>query len=193
MGVTMTNNNSLIKNSLTNKKIAIIATDGFEQSELIQPQESLIALGAHIDVISIDGNESIRGWDENKWGYHVNVDKQIGDISLSEYDAIIFPGGQINPDILRTNKQVVSLIQKATTQNNIKVIAAICHGPWLLVEADILKNKKITSFHSISTDIKNAGAHWEDKNVVVDGKLITSRNPDDIPAFVDAIAFQLTH
>ena len=88
---------------------------------------------------------------------------------------------------------MVSLIKKATKQDNIKVIAAICHGPWLLVEADIVKNKKVTSFPSISTDLKNAGAHWEDKKVVVDGKLITSRNPDDIPAFVDAIAYQLTH
>lgn len=180
-------------NSLKNKKIAIIATDGFEQSELLQPQESLISLGAKIDVVSIDGNESIRGWDVNEWGYHINVDKQIGDITLSDYDGIIFPGGQINPDILRTNKEVVSFIQEATTQNNIKVIAAICHGPWLLVEANIVKDKQVTSFPSISTDLKNAGAHWKDKKVVVDGKLITSRNPDDIPAFVDAIAYQLTH
>lgn len=180
-------------NSLKNKKLAMIATDGFEQSELLQPKQSLTALGAEVDVLSIDNNQEICGWDVNKWGNKIKVDKQIGEITLSDYDGIIFPGGQINPDLLRTNKAVVSLIQKATKEDNIKVIAAICHGPWLLVEADIVNNKKVTSFPSISTDLKNAGAHWEDKKVVVDGKLITSRNPDDIPAFVDAIATQLTH
>jgi len=180
-------------NSLKNKKIAMIATDGFEQSELLQPKQNLAALGAEIDVLSIDNNQQICGWDVNKWGDKVNVDKQVSDITLSDYDGLIFPGGQINPDILRTNKEVVSLIQKATKEDNIKAIAAICHGPWLLVEADIVNNKKVTSFPSISTDLKNAGAHWEDKTVVVDGKLITSRNPDDIPDFVDAIAYQLTH
>jgi protease I len=179
--------------SLNNKKLAMIATDGFEQSELLQPKARLTALGATIDVISIDDNETICGWNVNKWGDRVNVDKQIGEINLSDYDGIILPGGQINPDILRTNNAVVSFIQKASTQDNIRVIAAICHGPWLLAEADIVKEKHITSFPSISTDLKNAGAHWEDKIVVVDGKLITSRNPDDIPAFVDAITYQLTH
>lgn len=173
------------------KTVAIVATNGFEQSELLQPKKELEAQGANVQVISIDDNDKIRGWDEKDWGETVKVDKQIDQAKLEDYDAVILPGGQINPDILRTNQKVVEFIRAANSKTNIKAIAAICHGPWLLVEADLVKGKQVTSYPSISTDLKNAGGIWQDKSVVVDGKLITSRNPDDIPNFIDAITQKL--
>lgn len=176
---------------LETKKLAIIATDGFEQSELLEPKRQLENIGAQIHVISIDGNQTIRGWDKKDWGETVAVDKQIEDASVDDYDAVILPGGQINPDVLRTNKTVVEFIQTAYENSRIKVIAAICHAPWLLAEADLVKGKKVTSYPSISTDIKNAGGDWEDSEVVVDDKLVTSRNPNDIPAFINVICQKL--
>lgn len=177
---------------LSGKTLAIIATNGFEQSELLEPKKELEARGAKTHVISINGSESIRGWDEKDWGESVSVDKQIEDTKLEDYDGVILPGGQINPDVLRTDEKVVALIKSAAVQSNIKVIAAICHGPWLLVEADIVADKNVTSYPSISTDLKNSGAKWQDSKVVIDGKLVTSRNPDDIPDFIDAITLNLT-
>lgn len=177
--------------NLTGKNIAIVSTDGFEQSELLKPKELLELMGANIHVISIDGNTSIIGWDQNDWGKSVKVDKQIEDAYLSDYDAVVLPGGQINPDVLRTNQTVVEFIKLAGEAENIKVLAAICHAPWLLIEADLVDGKEITSYPSIKTDLKNAGAHWLDESVVCDGKLVTSRNPDDIPDFVEKIAAQL--
>lgn len=176
---------------LENKTIAIIATDGFEQSELLEPKRELTSRGATVHIISIKGNEKIRAWDQNDWGQSISVDKQIDDINVADYDAVILPGGQINPDILRTNDKVVAFIKAASTQSNVKVVAAICHGPWLLVEADIVRGKQVTSYPSIRTDLKNAGADWQDDSVVTDGKLITSRKPDDIPNFIDAITQKL--
>jgi len=178
--------------TLKNTTLAFIATDGFEQSELFQPKRELESRGATVHVVSIDGNDSIRGWDQNNWGETISVDKQIEEANLTDYDAIIIPGGQINPDLLRNNKHVVTFIHLASEQSNIKVIAAICHGPWLLVEADLVRGKNVTSYPSISTDLKNAGASWHDETVVIDGKLITSRNPDDIANFIDAITQKLT-
>ena len=177
---------------LKNKTLAIIATDGFEQSELLAPKHELEARGAKTHVISINGNQTIRAWDQKEWGKIVSVDKQIEDANLADYDGIVLPGGQMNPDILRTNENVVDFIKSAAEQDNIKVIAAICHGPWLLVEAGLVNSKKVTSYPSIRTDLKNAGADWQDKTVVTDGKLVTSRNPDDIPNFIDAITQQLS-
>lgn len=177
---------------LTNKTLAIIATDGFEQSELLDPKHELEARGAKTHVISINGNQTIRAWDQKDWGKIVSVDKQIEDLNLSDYDGIILPGGQMNPDILRTNKNVVACIKSAADQNHIKFIAAICHGPWLLIEADLVKSKNVTSYPSIRTDLINAGGNWQDRTVVVDGKLITSRNPDDIANFIDAITQKLS-
>ena len=176
---------------LKNKTLAIIATDGFEQSELLQPKHELESRGAKTHVISINGNKSIRAWDQKDWGETVSVDKQIEDANIADYDAIILPGGQMNPDILRTDKKVVAFIKSASEHNNIKVIAAICHGPWLLVEAGLVDGKQVTSYPSIRTDLKNAGANWQDNTVVSDGKLVTSRNPDDIPNFIDAISQKL--
>jgi protease I len=187
MGEEMSNNSML-----NNKTLAIIATNGFEQSELFEPRSKLEAMGAQIHLISIDDNQEIRAWDEKDWGESISVDKQIEQAKPSDYDAVILPGGQINPDVLRTNDKVISFIRASSQENRVKAIAAICHAPWLLAEADIVKDKKITSFPSIRTDMLNAGGLWEDEEVVVDGKLVTSRNPNDIPAFVEAIKSQLS-
>ena len=174
--------------NLKGKKIAILATNGFEQSELVQPRDELIKQGAHVDILSIDDQTTITAWDEDNWGDKVDVDAQVSSVASSDYDALILPGGQINPDVLRTNDSAVSFIKSAYTEQNIKAIGAICHGPWLLAEADLAEDKQLTSFPSIKTDLLNAGAHWKDEEVVQDGKLVTSRNPNDIPAFVEAIA-----
>lgn len=172
---------------LTRKRVAIIATNGFEQSELESPKKALEEKGADIDVISIDGNQDITGWNENNWGESISVDKQIEDVEIENYDALVLPGGQINPDILRANNKVITVIKKASTTDNVKAIAAICHGPWLLAEAGLTKGKELTSFPSITTDIINAGGVWKDESVVCDAKLITSRNPNDLDNFNQAI------
>lgn len=177
---------------LQNKKVAIIATNGFEQSELLEPKQSLEHQGATVDVISIDGNTSIKGWDEKDWGKAVDVDKQIEDAVLSDYQGIVLPGGQMNPDILRMNNEVIEFLKAGHEAENIAVIAAICHAPWLLIEANLVADKQIASFPSIRTDVVNAGANWNDKPVMADGKLVTSRNPDDIPMFVEKICEKLT-
>jgi len=175
---------------LTGKTIAILATDGFEQSELLEPKRLLEAHGAHVDVISSDGKQTIRGWKEKNWGDEVKVDVQLSDADASRYDALVLPGGVINPDTLRRDKQAISFIQ--TVDKAGKPVAAICHGPWLLAESGLAKDRRLTSWASIKTDLINAGGKWEDAEVVTDGNIITSRKPDDIPAFSEAIAQALT-
>ena len=165
---------------LDGKRILILATHGFEQSELEHPRDALKAAGAQVEIASPEQGE-IMGWDKKDWGRPVKVDKALGSVRVEDYDAIVLPGGQINPDILRTNKQAVDLI-KAFYESG-KTVAAICHAPWLLVEAGIARGRKMTSYHSIKTDVINAGAQWEDAPVVTDNGLITSRNPGDLEAF----------
>ncbi|AMJ67977.1 glutamine amidotransferase [Hymenobacter sp. PAMC 26628] len=167
---------------LKGKKIAIIATDGFEQAELDEPKKYLEGEGATTHVISLKSG-SIKGWDgpSKDWGDKVDVDKVITDVKPADYDALVLPGGQMNPDILRLDKDVVAFVREFAGSG--KVVAAICHGPWTLIEADVVRGKKMTSWPSLKTDLKNAGAHWEDSEVVVDKGLITSRKPADIPAF----------
>jgi protease I len=174
--------------NLKGKKIAILATNGFEQSELIQPRDKFIEQGADVDVLSIDDQTTIKAWDEDNWGKDVNVDKQVTSVNPEDYDALVLPGGQINPDVLRTNEDAVAFIKSANSAASIKAIGAICHGPWLLVESGLAKGATLTSFPSIQTDLKNAGATWFDEEVVTHSKLVTSRNPDDIPAFVSKIS-----
>jgi protease I len=174
--------------NLQGKTVAMLATNGFEQIELLKPKEMLIAQGAIVEVISIDDQNEITGWDEDNWGEKVKVDTQVSQAKPSDYDALVLPGGQINPDILRTNKQAVEFISNAHAEQRVKAIGAICHGPWLLVESGLANNSTLTSFPSIQTDLRNAGATWKDEEVVQDGKLVTSRNPDDIPAFVEKIS-----
>ncbi len=165
---------------ISGKKIAILATDGFEQVELTDPKKNLELAGATVDVISIKPGK-IKGWDKTDWGKSVKVDHVVNEVKPSDYDALILPGGQINPDNLRINKSAVGFIKQFVESG--KPVAAICHGPWGLVEADVVRGKTMTSWPSIHTDLKNAGAHWVDREVVQDGNLITSRKPEDLPAF----------
>jgi len=165
---------------LSQKKIAILATHGFEQSELEVPRDRLKAAGATVDIVSLQAGE-IKGWDKKDWGRPVKVDKTLKDVSADQYDAIVLPGGQINPDLLRVEPNALSFIKDMFNQK--KIVAAVCHAPWLLIETGIAKGRKMTSYKSIKTDVMNAGAQWEDSEVVVDNGVITSRNPGDLEAF----------
>jgi protease I len=170
--------------SLQGKKIAILATDGFEQAELEKPRKALDDAGATTHVIAPDKTQKpgeIKGWDMTDWGSAVKVDKTVGEAVASDYDALLLPGGVMNPDKLRTDKQAVSFVKEFFDSG--KPVAAICHGPWTLVEAGVVEGRRMTSWPSIKTDLRNAGANWVDEEVVVDGQLVTSRKPDDIPAF----------
>jgi len=166
------------------QRVLIIATDGFEQSELMEPKRLLEEAGAEVTVASLRPGE-IRGWDKENWGESVAVDLLVGNVSAEDYDALLLPGGQINPDVLRTQRAVIELIREFDAAG--KPIAAICHAPWLLAEADLIEGRTVTSWPSIRTDLANAGAAVVDEAVVVDGNLITSRKPDDIPAFTEAL------
>lgn len=167
------------------KRVMILATDGFEQSELMKPKANLEDAGFETTVVSLEKGE-IKGWDQKNWGESVSVDKTVEEVTdCSDYDALLLPGGQMNPDILRMNERAVALVREFGASD--KPIAAICHAPWLLAEADLIKGKTVTSWPSIRTDLKNAGANVVDKEVAIDGKMITSRNPDDIPAFSKAL------
>jgi protease I len=165
---------------LKGKKIAILATHGFEQSELEVPRNRLNAAGASVDIISLEPGE-IKGWDMKDWGRPVKVDKTLDQVSESDYDAVVLPGGQINPDLLRIEPKALKFIKDCF--NAKKIVAAICHAPWLLIETGVAKGRKMTSYKSIKADVKNAGAKWEDSPVVVDQGVITSRNPGDLEAF----------
>jgi protease I len=179
---------------LEGKKIAILATDGFEQVELTDPKKNLEDAGATVTVLSIkpgeggkagEGVSEIKGWDKTDWGKSVKVDGLVYDAKVEDYDALVLPGGQINPDKLRVDKEAVAFVKKFAESG--KTVAAICHGPWTLIEAGVVKGKTMTSWPSVHTDLINAGAKWVDKEVVVDGNFITSRKPADIPAFSKAI------
>jgi protease I len=165
-------------------RILIMATDGFEQSELLVPRDRLREAGATVEVATPDGGE-IRGWDETDWGNKVPADLSIGQARIEDYDALVLPGGQINPDKLRTVPDAVKVVRQFLASG--RIVAAICHGPWLLVEADGLRGRDVTSFPSIRTDVVNAGGNWIDREVVVDQGIITSRSPKDLDAFVAKI------
>jgi protease I len=169
---------------LNGKKIAFLATDGFEQAELLEPREALDAAGATTVVISPKNGE-IKGWNHIEWGQTVKVDKSLADSNPNEYDALVLPGGVINPDHLRMDPAAVNFVKQFVASG--KTTAAICHGPWTLIETGALKGKTVTSWPSLKTDLKNAGANWVDQEVVTDGQFIFSRKPDDIPAFNRAI------
>lgn len=170
--------------SIREAKIAILATDGFEQSELVQPLEKLREAGATVHVLSVKEGE-IKGWDETDWGDSVKVDRLVTEANVADYDALVLPGGQINPDKLRAEPAAVKFVHDF--YNTKKTLAAICHGPWLLIEAGVVNGRDVTSFKSIKTDLVNAGARWHDEEVVTDQALITSRNPNDLPAFISKI------
>lgn len=167
------------------QQVMILATNGFEQSELMKPKANLEDAGFATTVVSLEKGE-ITGWDQKDWGKSVKVDKTIDEITDCDgYDALLLPGGQMNPDILRMNERAVAIVREFAMAG--KPIAAICHAPWMLIEAGIVKGKTVTSWPSIRTDLSNAGANVVDQEVAIDGNLITSRKPDDIPAFSKAL------
>lgn len=170
------------------KRVLIIATDGFEQSELMEPKATLEDNGIETTIASIEEGE-IRGWEEKDWGDSVPVDINVDEVSAGDYAAVLLPGGQMNPDILRMNDRVIEVIKEFDSMG--KPIAAICHAPWLLAEADLIEGKTVTGWPSIRTDLANAGADVVDQEVAVDDNIITSRNPDDIPAFTDTLMTML--
>ena len=165
-------------------RIMILATNGFEQSELEKPKARLEEAGFQTTVVSPEDGE-IRGWDEKDWGDAVSVDLNVEEVAASDYDALVLPGGQINPDVLRMNEKAVQLVKDFASAG--KPVAAICHAPWLLIEAGLVDGKTVTSWPSLRKDLTNAGGNVVDQEVAVDGNIITSRNPDDIPAFSQAL------
>lgn len=169
-------------------KVMILATDGFEQSELMKPRDNLEKAGIETTIVSLEKGE-IKGWDQKDWGKSVKVDMTVNDANADDFDALLLPGGQMNPDILRMNDAAIELIKNFDEAG--KPIAAICHAPWLLAEANLVDGRTVTSWPSIRTDLTNAGADVVDREVVQDGNLITSRNPDDIPAFSKALIEKL--
>ncbi|OZV67604.1 type 1 glutamine amidotransferase domain-containing protein [Winogradskyella aurantia] len=169
---------------LERKKVAILATNGFEESELKEPMNALKEAGADVDIVSEEKGK-IKSWSNGNWSNAYNVDKTINEVSESDYNALVLPGGVINPDKLRRNEDAIRFVKAFFTQK--KPVAAICHGPQILAEADVLRGRKITSFSSIKRDMVNAGAKWEDSEVVVDEGLVTSRKPSDIPAFISKL------
>ena len=170
----------MMEQGLRGKKVAILATDGVEQVELLEPRKALDAAGARTEVISLKGG-TIQGMNHDDKGEQIPVDRVLADVSPADYDALLLPGGVANPDRLRTDRRAVNFVRDFFERD--KPVAAICHGPWLLVEAGVLKGRTITSWPSLKTDIENAGGSWVDKTVQVDQKLVTSRKPDDIPQF----------
>jgi protease I len=171
--------------NLNSKKIAIIATDGVEQVELVKPREAVEKAGASTELLSLDtGQIQAMNSDINP-ADKFDVDKAISDASPDDYDGLILPGGTVNADKLRVSEDVVSFVQKIFKDG--KPAGVICHGPWTLVEADLVRERTLTSWPSLQTDIRNAGGNWVDEEVVVDQGLVTSRKPDDLPAFCDKI------
>jgi protease I len=169
-----------MRKELTDKMIAILVTDGFEQIELTEPKRALEHSGAQTHIIS-PGGDKVKGWNFTNWGDDFKVDVPLESANPDDYDALLLPGGVMNPDDLRRNQEAVRFVKSFF--DNGKPVAAICHGPWTLIDADVVKGRKLTSYESMQTDLKNAGADWVDEEVVVDNGLVTSRKPDDIPAF----------
>ena len=165
---------------LNGRTIAVVVADGFEQSEFEKPVAALREAGATVTVIS-PNEEEVKGWSGKDWGTAVKVDLQIGAATADDYDGLLLPGGVMNPDTLRQDQDVVDFVRDFFDQS--KPVAAICHGPQLLIEADVVEDRQLTSYASIRTDLENAGAEWVDEEVVVDQGLVTSRSPADIPAF----------
>ncbi|HEX8944829.1 MAG TPA: type 1 glutamine amidotransferase domain-containing protein [Gemmatimonadaceae bacterium] len=170
----------MARNDLNGKRVAILATDGVEQSELTEPRKALDDAGATTVVVSPKEGK-IKAWQHGQWGAEIPVDRALSAAKPDDFDALLLPGGVMSPDRLRMDKQAVQFV-KAFFQAG-KPVAAICHGPWLLVEADAVRNRELTSWPSLQTDIRNAGGDWVDRDVVTDMGLVTSRKPDDIPAF----------
>lgn len=173
---------------LKGKRVAVLATDGFEQSELDVPVQALKTCGAQVDIVAPDAG-SIRGWSGKDWGEKRDVDKVLADVTADHYDSLVLPGGVLNSDHLRTIPEAVEFAREFFEQQ--KPVAAICHAGQLLIEADVVEGRTLTSFASIRRDLENAGASWEDLSVVVDNGLTTSRSPDDLPDFCNKMCEEI--
>lgn len=177
---TFKNKGDINMSKLNNKRVAILMTDGFEEIEITEPKKALEAAGANVNVIAPKENK-VKAWNHTDWGNEYDVDQKLDDANVSDYDALMLPGGVMNPDKLRQNTKAIQFVQSFIDAE--KPIAAICHAPQLLIETGTLKGKKLTSYPALKTDLMNAGAIWVDEEVVIDGKLITSRSPNDLDAF----------
>ncbi len=166
--------------TLSELKVAILTEHGFEQSELVSPREALEKAGVHVDIVSPQAGE-VKAWDEDNWGIRVKVDKVLHEANPDDYDGLVLPGGVMNPDHLRLNDEAVAFVKRFFASG--KPIAAICHGPQTLINANVVGGMKLTSYPSLRVDLENAGAKWIDQEVVVDNGLVTSRTPKDLPAF----------
>ncbi len=166
--------------NLEGKKVAILTENGFEESELTSPKQALEQAGATVHIISPQKDKVI-GWKDKNWSIELKVDKNVADARVDDYDALVIPGGVINPDLMRRNEDCITFAREFLQSG--KPVAAICHGPQLLIETGLLSGRNMTSFMSIKTDLQNAGVNWEDKEVVVDNGLVTSRSPKDLEAF----------
>lgn len=170
----------MAEKNLDGLKVAILVDDGFEQVELTKPRQALDDAGATTHIVSPQQDE-VKGWQHTEWGDAFEVDVPISRAKADDYDALLLPGGVMSPDHLRRNEKVQRFVRSFFDDD--KPVAAICHGPWTLIDAGVAKGRKMTSYHTIQTDLKNAGVEWSDRETVVDGNLVTSRKPDDIPAF----------
>ena len=175
--------------ALRGRRIAVLATDGFEQVELVEPVRALEAAGAQVDIVSLEAGE-IQGMNHDEKGDLLPVDCTVDEARAGDYDGLLIPGGVASPDRLRCDEKAVALVRDFVERD--KPVASICHGPWLLVEADAVRGRSLTSWPSLRTDIVNAGGSWEDRETVVDQKLLTSRKPADLPAFCDKLVAMLT-
>ena len=171
----------MAEHDLSETKVAILVAHGFEQVELLEPRKALEEAGAEVHIVSPVEGDTVKGWNHDHWDREVDVDVRLDGAAVDDYDALVLPGGQMNPDNLRGDEAAVDFVRSFFEAG--KPVAAICHGPWLLVEAGVADGRRVTSYHTIKTDLKNAGADWVDEEVVVDQGLVTSRNPDDLPAF----------
>jgi protease I len=176
--------------NLNGKKVAIVVTDGFEQVEMFEPKKALEQAGAKTQIVSPKEGK-VKGWNFTEWGQEVKADLPIKQAKAADFDALLLPGGVMNPDKLRRNPDVLRFVKSFFDEG--KPVAAICHAPWTLIDAGVVRGREMTSFESIQTDLKNAGARWVDREVVVDGNLVTSRKPDDIPAFNKAMIEHFAH
>lgn len=172
-----------MQNRLDGKRIAILVEDGFEQVELSSPKEALENVGARADVVSPVDGDKVKGWQHTKWGDELPVDVKLADADPDDYDGLLLPGGVMNPDHLRVNDDALRFVRSFFEQG--KPVASICHGPWTLINAGVVEGREMTSYPTIRKDLENAGARWVDREVVVDDGLVTSRKPDDLPAFND--------
>jgi protease I len=169
-----------MEKDLSGKRVAIVVANGFEQIEMTDPREALVGAGAETDLVSIEDGE-VKGWEHTKWGETFDVEVPIDDADPDDYDALLLPGGVMSPDRLRQDERVLAFVRAFFEAG--KPVAAICHGPWTLIDAGVVEGRRVTSYPSIRKDLENAGAEWVDEEVVVDQGLVTSRRPDDLPAF----------